>query len=45
MQLNPASSFLYYVHLGRADYLEGRYKRVMTSIRGDPFPSSTAISS
>jgi tetratricopeptide (TPR) repeat protein len=29
MRLNPASSFLYYVHLGRRDYLEGRYQEAL----------------
>ena len=29
IRLNPASSFLYYVHLGRRDYLEGRYQEAL----------------
>jgi TolB-like protein/DNA-binding winged helix-turn-helix (wHTH) protein/Tfp pilus assembly protein PilF len=29
MRLNPAASFLYHVHLGRRDYLEGRYQEAL----------------
>jgi tetratricopeptide (TPR) repeat protein len=29
MRLNPAASFLYHVHLGRRDYLEGRYREAL----------------
>jgi adenylate cyclase len=29
MRLNPAASFLYLVHLGRRDYLEGRYQEAL----------------
>lgn len=31
MRLNPAASFLYHVHLGRWDYLEGRYQEALES--------------
>jgi len=29
MRINPASSFIYYVHLGRRHYLEGRYREAL----------------
>jgi TolB-like protein/DNA-binding winged helix-turn-helix (wHTH) protein len=33
MRLNPASSFLYYMHQGRAYYFQGRYQEAIDSLR------------
>lgn len=33
MTLNPASSFLYYVHLGRSYYFQGDYRRALRAFR------------
>ena len=32
MQLNPAASFLYYMHLGRSHFVQGRYKQAIESL-------------
>jgi tetratricopeptide (TPR) repeat protein len=33
MRLNPASSFLYYMHLGRSYYFQGRYQEAIEALK------------
>ena len=43
MRLNPAASFLYYMHLGRAHYIQGRYAQAIEALQEAAYRNNNFI--